>query len=234
MALQLSEFREEILGHFRNRGDITSARLNRIINLIQKRITRRYDWFEIHNVAYVTTSFTGDITIDKLVDTPPSLKVVKSLRLIDGTDSRKLIAKPYQIWDSFLPNPGQYRIDRPSFYTRWGLVFELWPVPNAVYTIECRHTKWLDDMVLDTDTAGLLEKDDLIIAGACNYVANAIGRMEDAVRHWRVYSNLLQAAIDVERTEPDLVQIPELNRTSRLGSGTSNQYWLDPMSKRAP
>lgn len=232
--ITLVDMRDEVKRHFRNRTDILDSRLNRIINIIQRRITRVMNWHEIKDIDYNNTSFTGDITLDKILDLPTNLKSIITLRLIDGTDSVKLTSKTIDLWDKLIPDPGRYRTDRPQFYVRWGNLIELWPVPNAVYTIDLRYTFWPADLSADADLSQLKHKDDLLIIGACNWIANSLGRMEDAVRFWRVYVKLLEDAVSEENDNPDKVLVPEYTTTKKLGAGTMNQYWLDPFVTENP
>lgn len=233
-TLTLANIRDEVKGHFGQRDNISDARYNRIINLAQLRIARRLDWFEMYDVQWNTTSYTGDITVDKILDLPSNIKSIMSLRLVDGENSRKLQYKSYNVWDKLIPDPGFYRVDRPLFYTRWNNVIELWPVPDAEYTIDIRLTVWPTDLSLDADTSILNNKDDAIIMLANSWVSGAIGRMEDAARFWRIYTNLLNDAVDEQLTQPDKMLLPEGIVHKKLGEGTTDSYWNNPMIKGSP
>jgi hypothetical protein len=68
-------------------------------------------------------------------------KDIYSIRLDDDSNSRKLEYITSQNLDEVLPYP-ENTTSKPIMYTRFGDYIELFPIPDAVYSLKIRYSKW--------------------------------------------------------------------------------------------
>jgi len=106
-----------------------------------------------HQYVCAQTNYTGDEAVLDFAtaqgsDTYPQPADMSDLRSLRDVDRHfQLHAVSLRKVDRMASTPG-----RPTHYALNGANFQLWPVPDGVYNLECRY--WLIPplMVLDTDT----------------------------------------------------------------------------------
>lgn len=164
---------------------------------------------------------------------PSTLKDIFSLIYREaGNDiRRKLIWIPQRQWDQLIQNSGTRSSGPVTHYTRWGTNrLEWFMIPDTDFLIERRYSVWPDDLA-DGTPSDLQYKDDLIIAWATELMFHSVGMRQDGATWFAIRSQLLKAAIDEDRSKPDIARVPF--GTSETQPGGVN-YWQDPFVKRQP
>jgi len=228
-TLTKSELISEISAFFGDRSDIIDSRIIRWLNLAQMRIGRLRDWQELEVLSNAASGTTAD---DKFVVAPTNIRKIYSLRLIDGTHSRKLIRKPLRHFDTTIPYPERYATGRPEFYIYWGGRFELYKIPDAAYDLKLRYIKWPTDFATSTDVVSdLSQKDDAIIMLTVSWGMLSLRNNQDANYYWSIYRSMINEAAGEEVEGPDVDRTPDTNRpTTGAGEYYKNPF-IDSMSQ---
>jgi len=219
-TLALSDLKSEVRENLGGRTDLDS-RLVRFINFAQDMICRQFEFPELEQKTTDTVS-KGDETYS-LSSRPRS---IRSVRLLDGTLSRKLEYIPVRSWDMLIPKPDEWTQERPTHYTYYQNKLELWRIPNDTYTIVIRWSKWPTTLSADEDKSDYDNKDDIIIALATSWAFKSLGDKERMYFWANAAWDQLESAILAESQQPDreIVPIPEIK--TALG-----EYWKDPFIK---
>jgi hypothetical protein len=225
-TLTYTELQNEVRFGLGGRTDLDS-RLPSIINLAQQRLARIHDYDEMEVISTTTVNNTGS-TNDKYL-TLPNKREVFSIVLLDGASSRKLIQRTPQFWDRRIPMPEYWARDRVQDYIIWGQTVELWPLPNATYTLRMRWSQWPQDLVASTDTSQFLQKDEILVELALVYCFNSLGKEDDARKHSANVSMLMLEAQQKDDTHPDLNILPSASDAQVIqDGGLGSTPWLDP------
>lgn len=224
-TLTFLELQDEVRASLGGRTELDS-RLPRIINLAQQRLARIHDFDEMEVLSIGTIYNTGNDS-DKYL-TLPNKREVYSLVLVDGANSRKLIQRTPQFWDKRLPLPEYWARDRLQDYVVWSNTIEVWPLPNADYTLRLRWSKWPTDLSSDSDVSEFLQKDEILIELALLYIFRSLGKEEDANKHAVMLQSLLAEATANDDTKPDISIIPSASDIQTLQGGLGDTPWLNP------
>ena len=228
-TLTFSDLQDEVRAALGNRTDL-DARLPRVINLAQQRLARIHDYDEMEVISTTVISNTGNDN-DKYL-TLPLKREVFSIVLLDGANSRKLIQRTPQYWDRRLPMPEYWSRDRSQDYIIWGNVVEIWPLPDASYTLRMRWSMWPADLVNANDKSEFLNKDELLIELSLVYLLNSLGKEADAAKHSAIVSMLMAEAAAKDDTKPDLNILPSASDAQVLAEGgIGSTPWIDPFVK---
>lgn len=240
-TLILSDLRAEVLSALGNRGtanggDITDARVTRVLNLMQERMARTRDWKELRFTESLLATFTGVPTTDKFLNfsdfTNNDFKELWTFRVIDSDgSSEKLGAVATAKWDRLVPEPEFWSTGQPSHYTVWKDKFEFWRVPDQAYTYDIRGINWPTVFTTDGQKSDLDRKDDLLIWLTVSWFFNSQGMHEKAGRYFGMFSTVWQEAHYEDHYEPDQIIKPDHQYASR---SFSRDYWVDPFQKEQP
>ena len=158
------------------------------------RIIRRLDWAQqyicdLHTYEEMRKVYEGEtVASRKRYGFPTRMKDIYSMTLQDGSSSRKLTYKFGRQFDRSIPRPETAGEGRCSLYVDYGLNFELYKIPNAVYDLILRCSVYAKDMTGHDDgdnaTSDLLRKDALIVALATWFGFLSLREVEDA-DYWK-------------------------------------------------
>lgn len=227
-TLQLLDIRQEVISHLGERDDLTPARANRVINLMQERMGRAHDFEELQ-LSVTGQLTTGNPSVDRFLPfsnfavTP---KEIFSFTLpTDDGRGRKLTGYLPRTFDQQIPDPEFLAEGTPSIYTLWDNKFELWKIPDEAYPYVIRMVRWPKVMSNDSDKSSFDRKDDLIILVSVSYLFNSYGEYDKAGRFFGIFSTLWDEAVaeDIGKPDRDLV-----NPKGASVIKTSANYWLDP------
>jgi hypothetical protein len=233
-VLTIAQIKGEIRKHLGGRTD-ADDRLDGVINLSQVRLARLHDFDELRDVTTIDTAVTADAAADKIIDISgeiPRYRKIYSIRLYaDNQLSRKLNKRLTKNWDSIIPEPEYYARGTPTDYTFWGpYKMELWKVPDRVYTMYFRYSRWPVVVTSDTPQENLLDllnvddliihlaTSDLIIHLATSYLYLSFGNLEKSNQYFAIYSALAKEAIDED--EEDFDSNLMSHDINRLGANT--------------
>lgn len=210
--LTLAEIKTEISSTFADRSDITS-RLDRVVDLSQLRISRLHDFDELRQKASVNTVITSDAETDKTISFPAltdaRIRKIYSLRLLDtaGTvQARKLRKVLTKNWDKQIPEPEFYSRGTPTHYSVFtNNEFELWKVPDIVYKINIRVSRWPKQVAItgEGNAIDLENVDDLVITLAVSYLYHSLGRSDKGKEFFGIYRGLAKEALLEDSTDYD-------------------------------
>jgi hypothetical protein len=175
------------------------------LNAAQMRISKVHDFREMYKI------YTRDTIADtKSYAFPTNWKVVLSLRVEDGTASRKLgMVRPEQL-DKYRPYPEDDPTSTPQIYVPYGNDFELVPIPDAAYTLYMRTVMW-PTVITSTATAIDYEpnKDDVILAYMMADAYNYLQMLTDASKWEGVAKQRFAEAYKIDTNRPDWNPVAE-------------------------
>lgn len=210
--LTLAEIKTEVSATFASRSDIDS-RLNNVVDLAQLRISRLHDFDELRQSATVNTVVTSDAEADKVITFPTltdsRIRKVYSMRLIDSGGiilARKLKKILIKNWDKVIPEPEFYSRGPCTHYTVYANnEFELWRVPDAVYAISIRVSRWPKSVATtgEGNVIDLENVDDLVINLATSYLYHSLGRSDKGKDFFGIYRGLAKEALIEDVTDYD-------------------------------
>lgn len=208
------------------------------VNNAMRYICRAQDFDELKTVN--KSMVTADGTSEYVIGTNWVLTRVKdilSIKLIDTTNSRKLEYRTPTEMDELVPYPTQVGEQRSYSYTQRGNTIELFPIPDAIYTIHVYHTQWPLVLVADADVMSFSDDLDDVVVGLAVEMANASdpGKSSDSYQSkskvdWTTRAKaLLQGAVAEELNRPDRKYVAKPFNPGE--SGYINEYWKDPFVK---
>lgn len=201
--LTVGQFKTELRSAFGNRTDL-DARLSIVLGLVQDSLARMHDFDELRQRTTLNTAVTGSAANDKIISitTLGRYRKIYDIRLYaTNTLDRKLRKIMPRRWDSIVPKAEYYSRRAPEVYTIWKKdEIEVWPVPDAVYTMHFRYTIWPAAVGADGTTLTLENVDDLIILLGCSYIALSLGHLQRSNDFYRAFANKAADALqeDIE------------------------------------
>lgn len=226
-VLTLAELKTEVRAALGGRRDL-DARLTVIINLAQMRLARIHDFDEMEIISTSTIQNTGS-TNDKYLILP-NKREVYSVVILNGAKSRKLTQRTAQYWDRHIPMPEYFSRNIPSDYMIWGSTVEIWPLPDATYTIRIRWTKWPTALSADTDVSEFENKDDVLIMLSVSYALRSLGKGDEADAAEGNAIRMLGEGTRMDDSHPD-INITPGESDSQVLSGSVHDYWANPFVK---
>jgi hypothetical protein len=209
-----------------NRTDITDQTLVNDLNVAQSQLARVFPFEELRKTAEKTNGLSPDAKKDKYLKLPPRAKKIHTLVRVEGTLSGKLIEKPWRMLDEAFPCPEADPRDRPVYYTRWGELIILTPVPDKVYTFSMKYTA--DPTPFVTTNPNQLSdfdfKDDILVSLACSRRWGLLGQHEKADEH------LQKASTELTTIMRDAGETPDMDPTP-LKDMVNGPYWANPFIK---
>ena len=227
----------EVKAALGNRVDLalTDFRLTNALNLSQQRVSRFFSFPELRNDWQATGIITGTPAIDKWLVLPQNVKVIHSFILQDSGNSRKLIEKPWRMFDYNVPLPEFIAPDWPNYYTRFDLnVAMLFPIPLNAFSYFIRATMLptpFPNPTLQGYTGAMVsdyvDKDDILISLSAAYFLRQFGR-HDVAQGWETEAMIrLKESIATSEDTPDMDFSPD-----DMGGGalvpSTGEYWLSP------
>lgn len=210
-------------------GATLQTRVRTYLNFAQKRMARVYNFYELDKLT-ITAATVADVKKYPMSSGTNNLgltrvKDIKSIRLIDGSNSRNLIRWSYRKFDRFYPRPENYATARSSIYIRDGNDLEFFRVPDAAYTLYIRYNQWATDFSTGTQVSDFLNKDQLLVTAGVLETYLALEEYADgAVWLARFKGQML----DAKAAEGDADWEPESEPHSSRPGYMSGTVYNDP------
>jgi hypothetical protein len=170
-----------------------------VLNRTMNKMSRKHDFRE-HRKIYSASTVDGT----KNYALPTGYKTIYDLRLIDGSQSRKLEHAQGQSYDENAPYPENNSEGHPIFYIPYGNTFDLQPIPDAAYVMYIKCTIWPTTITATTDSVGYdSDKDDLLVYGMTEELFGLLQMHEDSAVWNAKFKLALDDAIDVDGKYPD-------------------------------
>lgn len=193
------------------------------LNTVQYRMSRIHDFREMFKRYTASTAAS-----QKTYSFPTDFKVIISMAVIDGSSSTKLTMVLPSRFDKVIPYPENWTIRRPRWYVPFGTDFDLYPIPDATYTLNCRTVQWPTVITLTSNLVSYApDKDDIIYSGMMSEAFNHLQMYEDAGIWDKKFTSKLGEAISIDKNMPDYVPV---GRGYDSGSELTyiGEYWNDP------
>lgn len=149
-----------------------------------------WHWKDLE-VSSTTTTRINEIDLD----VPEDLDGDKVFGLWDTTNN---VTYDYIEHDKFLrlvPNPAQ-NIGSPYWYTIWGRIILLYPVPSSSFLVFLRYIRTIGSLSDNTATSGFPNKYDyVVIAGALKYAYQFDPQLGDAHTQQAIFNDGIQSMI---------------------------------------
>lgn len=193
-----------------------------VLNRTQTRMSRKHDFRE-HRKIYSGSTTTSV----KNYALPSAWKTIYDLRLIDGSQSRKLEHAQGQHFDEMVAYPENLSTGHPIWYVPYGNAMDLYPIPDASYVMYMKCTIWPTTIVATTDSISYdSDKDDLLVYGMTEALFQLLQMHEDSAVYNAQFQTALKDAINVDGKYPDW------NPVGRGFGFTQSRYvgdpWKDP------
>ena len=231
MPMTREELRDEVRSNIkRETSGVSAARINRWLNWAQDYIADLHTYEEMRksdNTLQTTAS-------DNSLSWPTRMKDLYSLRLIDGANSRTLVYVHPRNFDEKIPRPATYSEGRPNWYVDYGSTFELFKIPDAVYSMTARFSQYPIDFANDAAESALLRKDALLVAIASVFGFWSLRELEDAA-YWgaELVPPLYEASLTSDHSAEDWKPIAR-----GFGGGQATvqgEWWKSPfVGRRVP
>lgn len=176
-------------------GVTLATRMTIFVNRAQLWIARRSDI--LYNTYTATT-----IVNQQSYALPPAMRRLFSIRLLDGLQSRKLTCVlPWEM-DKKIPSPSSITTGRSGYYTPYGdtLNFELFPIPDAAYTLKLRSSVYPTDFTSPTAVSQYTNCDDALVAYSTMFAFRWLQELKDAAS-WEKFGDDIIDKVDELNSE---------------------------------
>lgn len=203
----------------------------RWVNRAQVEVARKYDML-------FRTSTASTVASTQTYAFPTNLRSLYTLVLEDGTNSRKLKCLMPWEFQKLVAKPSEEPTSHSSFYVPYNHTnqFELFPIPDAAYTLRMRHSCWptalsTDGATSDYHTYGI-DLDDVLVYLITSYGYQWLQELVDA-KYWR--DQAFSRLVEVYQAERD--SFPDWDPKGK-GFSTSpayiGEYYNDPFVIKEP
>jgi len=162
-------------------------------------LSRKHDFRDLEATYSAST-----VASQKGYSTPTNTSKIYAVTIQDDTNSRKLICITQQHFDKVVPRPEAYTTGRPTWYIEFGSHIDLYPIPDAVYTMYMRVYLSPTIVTATTDTISYTpDKDDIIAAYMTKEAFQHYQMFEDALLWKKDFDEKLKYAILTDEEQPD-------------------------------
>lgn len=224
-----AQMESEIKQNLGGRSDLDS-RLYIFLNWAQEEIARQVRLRELQDI---------DTTHDTVADSPyilhpDNMRDLISIRLLDGTRSRKLIWLPRRKFDKKIAKPDEYTTGRSTHYTSWGTKFYLWRVPDAIYQTEIQYIKWPTAFsAADSDPSDIERMDEAICALATAAAMASLKDFGETFVYWNQRAAML-INLAIRRDKGLFIDEAVMGDYDYELSQSAPNYWEDPFVRNQP
>lgn len=218
MALTLAEIITRVRGNTSRTSDPADTVITQYINDRIRRMARFAHWSNLYRVD----SFTTTLNVYQYAF-PSNMQACLGMRVIDGEDSAVLQETDITRLHNIEPYQTSSDSGQPTHYAPYGRNFELYPKPDAAYTMYIDYRKWPDELSTGADTCDIEGVDDAVIAGATADVFARLQLFESAAQWESQFKTLMREALTADRDRPNWQ--PE---AENLSSALPTEYWNNP------
>lgn len=210
-------------------GTGLSTRMTGWVNRAQLWVARRADFLQ-------TISSATTITSQQFYAFPNRLRRVYGIKLEDGLNSRKLTCMMPWEFDRKVPLPTAITTLRPWYYIPYKQTnqFEVFPVPDANYTLRMRYSFYPSDFTASTAVSQYTYLDDALIAYATMFGFRWLQELKDAA-DWQAAGDEI-VAYQKENYDDSHMFVdwePAAEGFSALDTEFTGQYYSNPFIRDA-
>lgn len=209
-------------------GSTLSALVIRYLDRAHEKIARKEDF-----LFCIATAST--VANQKDYSLPSNIRSLYSVRLENGLQSIKLqIIMPWE-FDKLVAKPDELSTGQPYYYIPYKTTntFELFPLPDATYTMRLRFSYWPAAMSSDSQTSDYTHMDDVLIKYATAQLYAYLGEYAD-MNAWNKMGDeaLLLSANGEKESFPDWA--PKARGFEAQGELYLGDYYNNPFVTRNP
>lgn len=219
------EVRENIK---RTSTGVSDARINRWVDWGQGYIADLHTYEEMRKTDATLVTAASDNSLAW----PTRMKDLYSLKLVDGANSRTLVYVHPRNFDRTIPRSATYSEGRPDWYVDYGSTFELFRIPDAIYSMTARFSQYPIDFATDASESALLRKDALICAVTTVFGFWTLRELEDAT-FWgsQLVPPLYEASLTSDHSAEDWTPVARGFGKTEVTT-LSGQWWTNPFTGR--
>jgi hypothetical protein len=229
MAMDRENMRDEVRENIKRTIDgVSNARINTWLNWGQGYLADLHTYEEMHSND--TSKATN--TTNNTVAWPTRMKDLYSMKVLDGARSRKLTYVHPRNFDRTIPRPATYSENLPEWYVDYSTTFELFPIPDAVYSLVIRCSVYPADFASDATESSLLRKDAVMCGIATVFGFWSLRELEDAT-YWgqQVVPPLYEASLTSDHSGEDWT--PVARGFQSQATALTGQWWTNPFTGRS-
>lgn len=212
-------------------GDSLETKALRYLNWGQRTILSYYTFPEFESLKedavtvadvkrYPLESGTNNLGLSNVLD-------IQSIRLIDDSNSRRIVRKGQRWFDARYPYPEKFSTGRPSIYIRHGNYLEFFKIPDDAYTLYIRYCVKPTEITLSTTSADFNDRDKLIVTAGVYEFYKALQEYKDV----EVWKGILDDELAKEvKLCGDVDWEPKRREFMDDSYYTSGEPWLDPFA----
>lgn len=230
-SLTRTQIENEALDNIAKSGLLTlqsqttlATRMTTWVNRSQQWIARRSDLLQ-----YIESAST--VANQQFYAFPNNLRKVYGMKLEDGLNSVKLTCMMPWEFDRKVPLPSSITKGRPYFYipSKNTGQFELFPIPDKIYTLRLRHSVYPSDFTSSTAVSQFTGLDDALVGYATMFGFRWLQELKDAT-DWQKEADSIVSW--VEENQDDQNQFPDWSPASEgfssVDSEFTGQYYSNP------
>lgn len=230
MSMDREDFRDEVRENIRRTTvGVSDTRINRWLDWSQQYLCDLHTYEEMRILDKTTLKTASG---DNSLSWPTRMKDLYSVTVQDGARSRKLIYVPANRFDEIVPRAALFSENIPEWYVDYGSTFELFPIPDAIYTCPTRISQYAIDFADDNAISVLLRKDALITAIATTFGFWSLRELEDA-SYWgaEMVPPLYEASLSGDHSGEDWT--PVARGFGITQSTVQGNWWQNPFTGRS-
>lgn len=228
MAMTLAEYQDEVRENVkRDVNGLPNSRITRWVNWAQRYLS------DLHTYEEMRDKFTGATVVGQTdYGFPTNMKDIYTVNLQNTSSSSTLKYVPARLFDSMIPYPSIVGTGQPTHYVDYGKNFELYPIPDAIYSIIMRASIYPSDLSLSTDVSTLLGKDALLCAMATTFGFYSLREIEDAA-YWggELVATLYASSLASDHSAEDWVPVAR-GFSTQSNAGLVGEWWKSPFTGR--
>ncbi len=229
MGMTRLEMQVEIRDNInRDASGFSASKINNRINWAQDYLS------DLHTYEEMRETFTGATVADqRKYGFPPRMKDIFSMTFQDGAGSRKLTYAQARNFDEKIPRPLTVGTGRSEYYVDYGVNFELYRIPDAIYTLILRASIYPTDLSSDSAESDLKRKDNLIISIATVFCFWSLKEVEDA-SYWgsQLIPPLYEASLTSDHNAEDWTPVTRGFGGSGGETSVRGDWWKSPFVGR--
>lgn len=210
-------------------GTTLATRMTLWANRAQQWIARRADLLQF-------TSSASTVASQQSYAFPSGFRKIYGMKLEDGLNSRKLTCLMPWEFDRQVPLPSSMTTSQSWFYVPYKNTgtFELFPIPDAAYTLRLRYSLYPSDFTAASATSQFTGCDDALIAYATMFGFRWLQETKDA-QDWMKTGDEIVAWVkeNLEEAQQFVDWAPASEGFSALDGELTGQYYNNPFVRDA-
>jgi hypothetical protein len=205
-------------------GTTLGTRMTNWVNRAHLKICRRTDLLQY-------TATTTTVKGQQNYAFPDNIRRVYSIKFEDGLNSRKLTCMMPWEFDRKVPMPSAITQLRSWYYIPYKQTgqFELFPIPDGVYTLRMRYSLFPSDFTSATAVSAYTNLDDAIVAYATMFGFRWLQELKDAEEWLKIGNAVVDAENETQSDDNNFIDWePQSEGFTTQDTDFTGQYYNNP------